>query len=105
MWREKGPRISANPLRELFDAAARGYNLKLTCGGCGRAEVLNRFAVWWLFQRKGWRDRLGDVPARFRCGSCSCKAPQLDLVHEEPTSDALAVPQEREWKRELRRRR
>lgn len=107
MWHEKGPRISANPLRELFDAAARGYNLRLTCRGCGRAEILNRFAVWWLFRQKGWRDRLSDVPARFRCGGCGRKAPEMDLVQEEPTLNALPVPvaAEAEWKRELRRRR
>jgi hypothetical protein len=71
MSREKGPGTSAAPLRDLFDAAARGYNMKLTCRGCGRAEVLNRFAVWWLIRQHGWRDLLGNVPARFRCGSCA----------------------------------
>jgi hypothetical protein len=105
MWREKGPRISANPLRELFDAAARGYNLKLTCRSCGRVEVLNRFAVWGLFQRKGWREWLRDVSARFRCGRCGRKSPVLDLVYDEPTSTELPMPSESDWKRELRRRR
>jgi hypothetical protein len=75
------------------------------CRGCGRAEVLNRFAVWWLFKRKGWSDRLRDVPTRFRCAGCGAKAPEPDLVHDEPTSTALPVPAEAEWKRELRRRR
>jgi hypothetical protein len=105
MWREQGPRQSANPIRDLFDAAAHGYNVKLSCGGCRRVEVLNRFAIWWLFRKRGWRDRLADVPARFRCGGCSRKAPRLDLVHEEPTASAFPVPEEREWKHELRRRR
>ena len=105
MWREKGPRDSANPLRELFDAAARGYNLKLSCRGCGRAEVLNRFAAWWLFRKRGWRDWLRDVPARFRCAGCGRKAPELDLVLDDPTTAALPMPPESEWKRELRRRR
>src|SRR4051812_48780707 len=107
MWREKGPRTSAAPLGELFDAAARGYNLKLTCRGCRRAEVLNRFAVWWLFRQRGWRDLLRDVAQRFRCGACGRKGPELDLVREEPTCHALPVPgqAEEEWKRELRRRR
>ena len=107
MWREQGPRTSAAPLRELFDAAARGYNLKLTCRGCGRCEIVNRFGVWWLFRQRGWHDWLGDVPRRFRCDTCGRKAPALDLVHENPTSDTLRVPAEAEaeWKREVRRRR
>ena len=105
MWREAGPRTSAIPVRDLFDAAAHGYNLKLACPGCGRAQVLNRFAIWWLFRRRGWRDRLADVPARFRCAECGRKRPSLDLVHAEPTAHSLAAPSEREWKQELRRRR
>ena len=107
MWREKGPRYSANPIRDTFDAAAHGHNLKLTCGGCRRAVVLNRFAVWWLFRQRGWRDLMRDVPARFRCRGCGRKPPKLDLVQEDPTPGSLAVPgtAEEEWKRELRRRR
>lgn len=105
MWRERGPRQSANPIRDLFDAAAHGYNLRLACRGCRRSQVLNRFAIWWLFQRRGWRDRMADVPAHFRCGGCGRKRPSLDLVHEQPTAHALPVPSEREWKQELRRRR
>jgi hypothetical protein len=105
VWREHGPRDSANPLRELFDAAVRGYNLKLSCRGCGRAEVLNRFAAWGLFQHKGWRQWLREVPKRFRCSGCGRKGPELDLVTDEPTSTALPMPSESEWKRELRQRR
>ena len=89
---QSGLRDSANPLRELFDAAARGYNLKLSCRGCGRVEILDRFAVWGLFQRNGWRDWLRDVPAHFRCRGCDRKGPALDLVYDEPTSTVLPMP-------------
>jgi hypothetical protein len=105
VWREQGRRDSPNPIRELFDAAARGYNLKLTCRGCRRAEVLNVHAVWHLFQRRSWREWLREVPARFRCRDCGRKAPELDLVHEGATSNELPMPTEQDWKRELRRRR
>jgi hypothetical protein len=105
MWREQGPRDSANPVRDVFDAAAHGYNLKLECGGCRRGQVLDAHAVWHLFQRKRWRDLLRDVPARFRCRGCGRKSPRLDLVHDDPTVTDLPMPSEAEWKRELRRRR
>jgi hypothetical protein len=105
MWREQGPRTSANPIRDVFDAAAHGYNLKLTCRGCKRAEVLHSAAVWNLFRKKRWRDLMGDVPKHFRCAACNRKAPTIDLVHELPTSTELSMPWESEWKRELRRRR
>jgi len=107
MTRDRVARYSANPIREVFDAAAQGYNFQLTCRGCGHAEILNRFAVWWLFREKRWRDRITDVPPRFRCGKCGSKRLGLVLVQEDPTTYALAVPAgaEQEWKRELRRRR
>src|SRR5665213_3657160 len=105
MWRERGPRASANPLRELFDAAAQGYNLKLTCWACRRDAVLDAHAAWHLFRRKGWRDLLRDVPARFRCERCGHKPPRLDFVYEDATMTNLPMPTEVEWKRELRRRR
>jgi hypothetical protein len=105
VWREQGRRDSPNPIRELFDAAAQGYNLQLKCRGCRRFEVLDAHAVWHLFQRKGWRDLLRDVPARFRCRNCGRKPPFLELVHEDTTCTDLPMPSEAEWKRELRRRR
>ena len=100
-------RFTANPIREVFDAAAQGYNFRLTCCSCGHAETLNRFAIWWLFREKRWRDLITDVPERFRCGKCRGKRLDLFLVQEEPTTHALSVPAaaEQEWKRELRRRR
>jgi ribosomal protein L37AE/L43A len=105
MWREQGPRYSANPIRDVFDAAAHGYNLKLTCRGCRRAEVLHSAAVWHLFQRKRWRDLMSDLSGHFRCGGCGRKDPKVDLSHDLPTSTELPMPWESEWKRELRRRR
>lgn len=107
MSRDRPVRYSANPIREVFDAAAQGYNFRLICRSCGHAEILNRFAIWWLFRDKRWRDLITDVPLRFRCSKCGSKKPGLALVHEEPTTQALTVPAtaEQEWKRELRRRR
>ena len=99
------PRISANPLRQLFDACAKGYNLRLDCLGCGRRQVLGRHAVWWHFRRKGWSEWLREVPKRFRCRGCGRRGPRMTLVHDEPADGSLPMPGEAEWKRELGRRR
>jgi hypothetical protein len=105
MWRQQGQRESANVIRDLFDVAAHGYTIRLTCRGCGRREVLSAPAVWHLFQVKRWRDLLSDVPKRFRCRECGRKGPEPALVRDEPTTQKLPMPSEAEWKRELRRRR
>jgi len=105
MWRESGPRTSANPVRDLFDATAQHYALKLKCRGCGRARVFHAAAVWHHFRRKGWSEWLRDVPKKFRCRACDRRTPEMDLVHEEPTDTTLPLPGETIWKHELRRRR
>jgi hypothetical protein len=102
---------SAYPLRDLFDAAVRGRSIRLTCRACGHAAVLSSHALWWLFRRKGWRDTLADVRRRCVCRPClrrggrKVRSPELELVLDPPTDRGLALPPEREWKVELRRRR
>jgi hypothetical protein len=105
MWRSDPVRDSANPLRELFDAAVRGYAIRLACRSCGRVVIFSPHAVWHHFRRKGFSERLRDVPRRFRCGGCGRRAPEMDLVHEEPTDTTMPMPSKAEWKRELGRRR
>ena len=98
-------RDSANPIRELFDAAAQGYTLKLVCRGCGRSKVIHAAAAWRHFDRKGWSPWLRDVAARFRCRVCDHRSPALELSHDEPTDTSLPLPDHYAWKRELSRRR
>jgi hypothetical protein len=94
-----------NPVRDLFDATAHHYALKLTCRHCRRQRIFPAAAVWWHFKRRGFTDRLRDVPQRFRCQSCERRGPTLDLVHEEANDASLPLPSEQDWKHELRRRR
>jgi len=102
---------TAYPLRDLFDTAVRGRSIKLTCRRCGHVSVLNAHALWWLFHRNGWSDRLADVQKRCTCMICwyrlkeKVRRPSLELVHDEPTETRLPMPSELDWKRELRRRR
>ena len=105
MWRDGEPRLSANPVRDLFDACAHGYAIRLACRGCGRQRVFHSAAVWHHFRRKGFSEWLRDVPRRFRCRVCGRRAPVMALVHEPPNDDSLPMPSDHDWKRELRRRR
>lgn len=105
MGRDGEQRISANPVRDLFDACAHGYAIKVTCRGCRRARIFRSAAVWHHFRRKGFSDWLRDVPGKFRCRVCDRKAPLMELVGEAPNDRSLPMPSESDWKRELRRRR
>jgi ribosomal protein L37E len=102
---------SAYPLRDLFDAAVRHRNVKLTCQRCGHAAIFDGHALWWLFKRRGWADRFPDVQRRMVCtacfyrGSAKVRAARLELADEPPTQTRLEMPSELDWKRELRRRR
>src|SRR5687767_11075448 len=98
------------PLRDLFDAAVRHRTVRLTCRRCGHAVSFASPALWWLFERKGWQDRFGQVEKRFHCPPCRDRhgevvRPALDLVADPPTDTGLPLPSELDWKRELRRRR
>src|SRR5919205_322670 len=90
-----------NPVRDLFDATAHHYSIKLTCRGCRRARIFHAAAVWWLFRRKGWIDWVRDVPKHFRCRVCERRQPIIELVNEAANDDSLPLPSESEWKREL----
>ena len=98
------------PLRDLFDAAVRHRSVRLTCRRCGHAVSFAGAALWWLFERNGWRDRFREVERRFHCRRCRAAGggtvrPSLDLIAEPPTEVSLPMPTEVAWKRELRRRR
>ena len=102
---EEDSRDSVHPLRSLFDAAARGYAVRLACSRCRRAAVLDAHALWHAFRRKGWSQRLREVPRRCRCRGCGTRGPRLALVHEPATDRSLPMPPLHEWKAELRRHR
>jgi len=101
---------TAYPLRDLFDAAARGRNVRLTCSRCGHGSVFGSRALWWLFRRKGWVDTFREVRRRCLCIMClhrlgvKVRNPEFELVDEPPTDTSLPGPSELDWKRELRRR-
>ena len=61
---------TAFPLRDLFDVAARGRAVRLTCAKCRHGAVLSSHALWWLFHRKGWVDTFREVRRRCLCLMC-----------------------------------
>ena len=65
----KMSRELVNPIRDLFDAAVRHNTIKVSCR-CGNVGIFDPHALWWLFERRGWNDRLGDVQRRMRCLQC-----------------------------------
>lgn len=102
---------SANPLRDLFDAAARRRTVKLTCRRCRHTNSYPAAALWWLFRQKGWNGSFDDVARRSVCRLClgrdgqRIRNPRLPLTEESPLDWSLPMPSELDWKQELRRRR
>jgi hypothetical protein len=110
-WRTVADLPTAYPLRDLFDAAVRHRTVKLTCTRCRHSNSFHAAALWWLFQRNGWKDRFEDMRKRSVCLHCwrrhgvKIRNPRFELTEEPPLDVTLAMPSELEWKRELRRRR
>ena len=98
----------ANPIQDLFDAAVRHHTIKVSCG-CGNVGIFDPHALWYLFERKGWNDKLSAVRKRMRCLQCYAAKRKrtlaaLELCDENHTRQ-LPMPDLIEWKRQLRRRR
>jgi hypothetical protein len=102
-------RTEVNPIRDVFDAAVRGYTIKLTCLSCQHVRIFDPHSLWWYFHSRGWNDRFPHVRRRAVCTTClprdrrKVRQPRLELVREEPTGERLPLPPEHEWKAMLRR--
>lgn len=95
----------------ITDCALFHRNIRLTCRHCGHARVLSGYALWWLFERKGWDDRLTGIGARFRCDLCwahhrrNVRNPQAEVTQDGTSGPQPPMPCEREWKRLVSRHR
>jgi hypothetical protein len=102
---------SAYPLRDLFDAAVLTAISSSLCRQYQHLAVFHCHALWWLFQRRGWNDRFGDVTKRCVCTICwyrvgkKVRDPRFELVTDAPTDSRFPMPNELDWKGESRRRR
>ena len=104
-----GTRDGERPLRHLAECALHHRNLKLVCRRCRHVRILQGHAVWWLFERRHWDDRLDRVARRFWCTRCWLSrkrrqhGPELVVTRDAPTGDPWPLPDEREWKRLVQR--
>ena len=90
----------------VHDAGLMGYTVELSCPGCKRVRGFDPYALWWLFDLRGWDDRLSTVSKRFRCTACLVTKrrvvrPTVCITDDPLTDDTL----EREWKKSVKRRR
>jgi hypothetical protein len=60
-------------------------------------------ALWWLFQRRQWPDRLADAGARLRCSRCGRRGTPLELTRDPPTIVDLPLPNDVAWRRAVSR--
>ena len=94
----------------VHDAGLLGYTVELTCPVCRHVRGFDPYALWWLFEQRGWEDRLDRISRRFHCVP-RCIAgkrkvrPTVRITDDEPTADALRRPYERTWKKSVKRRR
>ena len=93
------------PICDLLDAGMQHESIRATCRGCNRSGVFHAVGLWYRFQRKGWPDELRAVPRRLRCRQCGRRGPKLELAGLETATVPMPLPDDREWKRALSRRR
>ena len=92
----------------LQHCALHRRTITLTCPRCGHVRRFDAVALWWLFERRGWDDRISVVPGRLHCKPCRAESygrvrPSLAITREPPDADQPPYPDEREWKRVVSR--
>jgi hypothetical protein len=84
-------------------------SLRFECRVCLHKTVLPAVSIWWLFERRGWANGLGDACRRFYCSSCWSRKrervhdPHVRTSSEKPTADPFPWPDERIWKKMVSR--
>jgi hypothetical protein len=90
-------------LRCLEHCALHRRTITLTCPACGRARRLDAVALWWLFRRKRWDDRLPAAYRRFRCAACAGTGrivrPRGAITRDPPDDDQPPYPDRPTWRR------
>ena len=78
---------------------------------CGHSATFDPHGLWWLFECRGWDDRLGMAKVRFWCRLCRAERNKkvhplmLDTVAGSDSDLLFQWPPESEWKRALNRAR
>ncbi|WP_318248332.1 hypothetical protein [Novosphingobium percolationis] len=92
----------------IFEAACFHQAIKPVCR-CGHASTFNPHGLWWLFQQRHWDDRFAEARLHFWCRVCGIRTRRKIMSVRIETAKPSAVdvilpwPDEREWKRAVRR--
>ena len=79
--------------------------LRISCRKCHHVALWDAVPIWWLFEKKGWRGFLNDVPRRLVCSQCwaerhdRVRGPRVVVTEEPPGKTPHPYPTESEWKR------
>lgn len=95
-------RETANPIRDLFDAALQHAAIRVDCTACPNTAVFNAAGLWWHFHKRDWAASIRNSGDRIYCKPCrvriGCKMrPRVSVTHE-PHTTWLDEPSKLEWK-------
>lgn len=91
----------------VFEAACFHKSVRVACR-CGHEAFFQAHGLWWLFTQRRWSDEFRDMRERFFCIRCwtvqrTRERPRVIEASRKPVTYNLPMPDEREWKRALRR--
>jgi len=104
-------RYTADGLRaatRIFEAAVWHYAVRPVCQ-CGHSAKFDAASLWWRFERKGWNDDFRRAVDHFWCRQCAARVGRrvrplrIEAAQWEKGLIELEMPDEREWKRAIRR--
>jgi hypothetical protein len=86
---------------DVFTAAAFQRTVKVACH-FGHVAYFDPHGLWEACRRRRWDMRFSELRQRLRCIECGARPKAIEQSNEMPTI-TLPMPDEREWKQELRR--
>ncbi|MGV3511901.1 MAG: hypothetical protein ACO1OX_07835 [Novosphingobium sp.] len=67
----------------ITDYVREGYNLRVTCLGCGHVRVLCSRTLM-VFPRPGKNDRLDVIERQLKCGNCRARKAAIQPTARDP---------------------
>ena len=92
----------------IFEAATLHQAMRAVCA-CGHSSTFWSAGLWWHFHQRGWDGSFAAVCDHFWCRRCASRLKRkvrpvrLEAVDPSACDALLPSPEEREWKRMLRR--
>ena len=65
--------MSSKRLDAISDYHRHGYMLRVECGTCERAVLIEPWQIVQLCQRRHWSRQMGQVERRLRCTRCGSR--------------------------------